>query len=68
MGEMTFTCALVSRLMVEGIECIASTSERIVIEMGNGQKQAAFLFVRFRTYNNKHHGGNYSYTASAKST
>jgi hypothetical protein len=50
MGEMTFTFALVSLLKSNGINCIASTTERIVNEFGNGQKQATFRFVRFRKY------------------
>lgn len=50
MGEMTFTLALVSKLSREGIECIASTTERVVNDFGNGQKQATFRFVRFRKY------------------
>jgi len=50
MGEMTFTFALVNKLKGEGVECIASTTERIVSELGNGQKQASFRFVKFRKY------------------
>lgn len=50
MGEMTFTFALVNLLKKGGINCIASTTERIVNEFENGQKQATFRFVRFRNY------------------
>jgi hypothetical protein len=50
MGEMTYTYALVNMLLNENIDCIASTTERIVNEFGNGQKQATFRFVRFRNY------------------
>ena len=51
MGEMTFTLALVKKLQQIGIDCIASTSERISTEMESGQKQVIFNFVRFRKYN-----------------
>lgn len=50
MGEMTFCFALISRLQRAGISCIASTSTRLVEELGNGQKQVNFNFVRFRHY------------------
>lgn len=50
MGEMTFTMALVSRLMGEGIRCVASTTERDTIDKGDGVKEATFRFVRFRKY------------------
>lgn len=52
MGEMTFTYALVNRLTSEGIRCIASTTERNVVEYSNGQKESQFQFVRFREYLN----------------
>ncbi|OJV38777.1 MAG: hypothetical protein BGO29_14145 [Bacteroidales bacterium 36-12] len=52
MGEMTFTYALVKRLTIDGIRCIASTTERNVVEYGNGQKESQFQFVRFREYSN----------------
>lgn len=50
MGEMTFCFALISRLQRAGIACVASTSTRLVEELGDGQKQVNFNFVRFRTY------------------
>ncbi len=50
MGEMTFTYALINKLKKNGIECLASTTERIVNEFGNGQKNATFRFVLFRKY------------------
>lgn len=50
MGEMTFTAALVSRLIAQGIRCVASTTVRDVIDKGNGQKESTFHFGRFREY------------------
>ena len=50
MGEMTFTFALVQALQEGGIDCIASTSERTVVDEGDGKKTVIFNFVRFREY------------------
>lgn len=50
MGEMTFTLGLVSRLKEQGIRCVASTTTRETIDKGNGVKESAFGFVRFREY------------------
>lgn len=50
MGEMTFTYALVNRLIKAGFICIASTTERVVTEDGKGQKTSVFRFVQFRNY------------------
>ena len=50
MGEMTFTYALINRLHNHGIPCIASTTQRIVKELSNGERIAQFNFVRFRHY------------------
>ncbi|MCX7983504.1 MAG: CRISPR-associated protein [Bacteroidetes bacterium] len=49
MGELTFTVALVSLLLRANIECVASTTDRIVEER-NGVKFSQFQFVRFRRY------------------
>lgn len=51
MGEFTFTFAVVTGLIEKGIECIASTSERMVKEEGEGKKTIIFRFARFRKYN-----------------
>jgi uncharacterized protein (DUF4213/DUF364 family) len=51
MGEMTFCFGLISGLSRLGIDCIASTSVRDVVNTDNGQKQVNFNFVRFRKYN-----------------
>ena len=50
MGELTFTHRLVIRLKAIGYRCIASTTERLVIEDGNGNKTSTFKFVQFRDY------------------
>jgi hypothetical protein len=50
MGEMTFTHNLVERLHAQGIPCIASASERTVLEEADGKKTVVFNFVRFRGY------------------
>lgn len=50
MGEMTLTFALLQMLQIDGIPCIASTSERMSIDLGNEQKETRFAFVRFRYY------------------
>jgi hypothetical protein len=52
MGEMTFTFTLLQMLLKENITCIASTSERISVDLGSGQKETRFDFVRFRKYIN----------------
>jgi hypothetical protein len=49
MGEMTFTCALVGLLRLQGIPCVASTTKRDAIER-DGIKTSTFHFVRFRAY------------------
>ena len=49
MGEMTFTYAVVSRLKAMGIACVASTTERIVVE-ADGKRTYTFRFSRFREY------------------
>jgi len=50
MGEMTFTCALIERLHVRGVRCVASTTERLVETDAEGRKITTFRFVRFRDY------------------
>ena len=49
MGEMNFTFALVTKLKLRGITCIASTTKRETVEE-NGVKISKFKFVRFRRY------------------
>ncbi len=49
MGEMTFTYAVVRRLLAMGIACVASTTERIVVE-ADGKRTYTFRFSRFREY------------------
>ena len=50
MGEMTLTYAIVSRLKTIGINCVASTTERLVKMMPDGKKVSEFKFVQFREY------------------
>lgn len=50
MGEMTFLYRLVRKLEDAGIACVASTSERVSIDLGNGTKNTIFKFVKFRNY------------------
>lgn len=50
MGEMTFAFALVARLKKKDVACLASTTERIVLEEAPGVKTNVFRFVRFRHY------------------
>jgi len=50
MGEMTLTFAIVSRLQKKGVTCVASTSERLVRELGDGKKEIQFCFQQFRQY------------------
>ena len=50
MGEMTFTVAFVTRMLEQGVPCIASTTERIVKELQDGVRETRFHFVRFRKY------------------
>lgn len=52
MGEMTFVYDFVSMARDEGIECVASTTERIVVENADGTKTSTFNFVRYRSYGN----------------
>ena len=52
MGEMTFLFALANKLRDKNIRCVASTSERNSVELGNGQKEVQFRFVQFRDYFN----------------
>lgn len=50
MGEMTLTHTLVCRLKAIGIPCVASCTERVVEDLGQGNKISHFRFVRFRAY------------------
>jgi hypothetical protein len=49
MGELTFCFILANILKDSGIECVASTTQRLV-EENNGQKISTFKFVGFRQY------------------
>ena len=51
MGEMTFTARLCTLLQHRGVDVVASTTERHVVENPeNGTRTSTFRFVRFRRY------------------
>lgn len=50
MGEMTFTYMLLNLLREAGIPCVASATERIVLEETDGRKVSTFKFAQFRPY------------------
>ncbi len=50
MGEMTFTFALVTQLKAHGIRCVASCTDRVAENLGNGDKLSHFHFAQFREY------------------
>ncbi len=49
MGEFTFVFHLVTLLKINGINAVASTTERIAEEL-DGKKIVQFRFVKFREY------------------
>jgi hypothetical protein len=51
MGEMNFTFQMVYFLMQQGIECVASTTKRIVEDLPDGSQKSQFEFISFRKYN-----------------
>ncbi len=50
MGEQTFCYSLISMLLKNGIQCIASCTERDVTMLPDGSRQVRFNFARFRYY------------------
>ena len=50
MGEMTLTFALIQRLQIVGILCVASTTERVTNETPDGRKESFFKFIQYRKY------------------
>jgi len=50
MGELTFSFALLVKLKAYGVRCVASTTQRVVMDEGNGRVTKLFRFVRFRKY------------------
>lgn len=50
MGEFTLTHALIQRFKGKGYTCVASTSERIAVNLPDGSKKVKFEFCRFRRY------------------
>jgi hypothetical protein len=49
-GEFTFTHNFVVLAADEYIKCVAATSQRISIDLGNGEKKVGFAFNQFRPY------------------
>lgn len=49
-GEMTLAFWLVAALQQRGVRCVAATTVREVVELGDGRRETAFRFVRFREY------------------
>lgn len=50
MGELTFCHSLVNLLLHKNYRCVASTTERTVIEEKDSKKTVQFKFVQFRDY------------------
>lgn len=50
MGELNLSFTLVCKLQKIGYKCVASTTERIVNEIGPDKKEVLFNFVQFREY------------------
>ena len=50
MGESNFCFALITLLIKEGIDCLASTTHRNVINLPSGEKVVQFEFCQFRKY------------------
>lgn len=50
MGELSLVYQLTRLFKANNIRCYVSTTDRIVEELGNGQKNIQFQFVKFRPY------------------
>ena len=50
MGEMTLTYAIVQKLQAHHIQCVASTTRRIVTLREDNTKEVKFDFAKFRSY------------------
>lgn len=50
MGEYTFTYQFAKEMEKLQMQCVASTTERIVSENPDGSKTTVFMFVKFRPY------------------
>ena len=53
MGEMTLTYAIVRKLQAHDIQCVASTTKRIVHIREDNTKEVKFDFVKFRHYEHR---------------
>jgi len=50
MGEMSFVYTLLEKLRVRNILSVLSTTERVSVDLGDGERVIKFNFVRFRSY------------------
>ena len=50
MGEFTFVYLFVTRCRKLSIPCVASTTDRIVLDNTDGSKTTRFNFIQFRPY------------------
>ena len=50
MGELNLSFDIVFKLQKFGYKCVASTTERVVSEIGPDKKEVLFNFVQFREY------------------
>lgn len=50
MGERTLTFTILTRLLSTGIPCVASCTQKEIVENANGRKESVVKFVRFRYY------------------
>ncbi len=49
-GEFTLTYAITKRLRARGITVVAATTNRVMKDLGDGRKEAQFVFVQFRAF------------------
>lgn len=47
-GELALTMLLVAALQARGVRCLVATTGREVVDLGDGRRESAFRFVRFR--------------------
>lgn len=50
MGEISFVYTLLEKLRVCNILSVLSTTERVSVDLGDGERVIKFNFVRFRSY------------------
>ena len=50
MGEHTLVYNVIRLLKLEGVKCVASTTERVTEILSSGEKVSKFNFISFREY------------------